>query len=87
MVSTQEAKPAPAVEAGEITNTVRFRENGYNTLYDKQLRISQAGDFKEGRLWNGRVYKYGGNGVLNRIEVYLEGRYAGNAPITDDDLK
>lgn len=80
------AAPAPAVSAEETTNAVRFRENGPNTLYDKQLRISQTGDFKSGRLYNGRIYRYGGNGVLIRIEVYMEGRYAGNAPITEEDL-
>lgn len=81
------AKAAPEVTAGESTNSMRFRENGYNTLYDKQLRISQTGEFKDGRLWNGKVYRYGGNGVLVRIEVYIEGHFAGDAPITEEDLR
>jgi antitoxin component YwqK of YwqJK toxin-antitoxin module len=82
-----EAKVAPAVGTGENTNAMRFRENGFNTLYDKQLRITQTGEYREGRLWNGRVYRYGSNGMLIRIEVYIDGRYVGNAPITDEDLK
>jgi hypothetical protein len=66
---------------------MRFRENGFNTLYDKQLRLSQTGEFKDGHLWNGKVYKYGSSGVLVRIEVYIDGRYVGNAQLTDEDLK
>lgn len=79
------AKPAPARSAEEITNAVMFRENGFNTLYDKQLRLSQQGEFKEGKLWNGKYYRYGQQGLLYRIEVYINGRFAGTAPITDED--
>lgn len=86
LTPAKESKAAPTVGSEESTNAVRFRENGFNTLYDKQLRISQTGEFKQGRLWDGRVYRYGGNGVLVRIEVYIDGRYAGDAPITDEDL-
>lgn len=79
------AKPAPTRSAEEITNAVMFRENGFNTLYDKQLRLSQQGEFKEGKLWNGKYYRYGQQGVLYRIEVYINGRFAGTAPISDED--
>lgn len=76
---------APERQADEMTNAVLFRENGYNTLYDKQLRISQQGEFNTGKLWNGKYYRYNKSGELYRIEVYIDGRYAGNAPITDED--
>lgn len=79
------AKPAPERRSDEVTNAVLFRGNGFNTLYDKQLRISQQGDFKDGRLWDGRYYRYGQQGELVRIEMYEMGRYAGNAVITDED--
>lgn len=78
---------APAVQATETTNAVVFRENGYNTLYDRQLRLSQQGEFVNGRLWDGKRYSYNSNGILNRIQVYKGGRYAGDAVITDEDLK
>lgn len=80
-----QAEPAPAVLPTERTNAVIFRENGYNTLYDKQLRITQQGEFKDGRLWDGRRYSYDANGLLARIQVYKGGRYAGDAVITDED--
>jgi len=79
------AEVAPAVAPTERTNAVVFRENGYNTLYDKQLRLSQQGEFKNGRLWEGKRYTYDGDGLLTRIQLYKGGRYLGDAVITDED--
>ncbi len=81
------AAPAPAVTPAETTNAVAFRENGFNTLYDRQLRISQQGEFVNGRLYDGKRYMYDTNGILTRIQVYKGGRYAGDAVITDEDRK
>lgn len=89
----EEVKPDPKAEAApppaptERTNAVVFRENGYNTLYDRQLRLSQQGEFKNGRLWDGKRYEYDRNGILERIRIYKQGRYLGDAVITDEDLK
>lgn len=80
-----EAAPAPAPT--ERTNAMVFRENGYNTLYDKQLRLAQQGEFKNGRLWDGKRYEYDGDGLLQRIRIYKQGRYFGDAVITEEDLK
>jgi antitoxin component YwqK of YwqJK toxin-antitoxin module len=79
------AQAAPERKQEESTNAVAFRDNGYNTLYDKQLRLSQQGEFRNGQLLNGKYYRYGKDGGLVKIEVYINGRYAGNAVITDDD--
>jgi antitoxin component YwqK of YwqJK toxin-antitoxin module len=81
------AKPAPARSTEDVTNAVVFRDNGYNTLYDKQLRITQQGDFRNGQLWRGKVYRYDKAGLLYRIEVYQDGRYAGNAVIAEEDKR
>lgn len=81
------AKPAPARTEEEVTNAVAFRPNGYNTLYDKQLRIAQQGEYRKGQLWNGKVFKYTRAGTLHRIEVYIEGRYAGTGVIPEEDKK
>ncbi|MBL7964209.1 MAG: hypothetical protein JNM31_10255 [Flavobacteriales bacterium] len=80
------AAPAPVVTQEEQPNIGVFRADGFNTLYDKQLRLSQVGEFKKGKLWKGRVYKYSSNGELKRIELYEQGRYVGNKPITAEDL-
>jgi antitoxin component YwqK of YwqJK toxin-antitoxin module len=81
------APEAPLVSGEESTNAITFRENGYNTLYDRQLRISQQGDFKAGRLWDGKRYTYDKDGILTRIQVFKSGRYMGDAVITDEDLQ
>ncbi len=80
-------KTAPPVSAEEVPNALQFRENGFNTLYDKQKRLSQVGQFKAGRLHDGRRYRYDASGRLFRIEVYQGGRHAGDAVLTDEDLR
>jgi antitoxin component YwqK of YwqJK toxin-antitoxin module len=62
-----------------------FKFNGKNTLYNKNRQVTQSGEFRDGRLWNGKWYRYNNDGLLEKIEVYREGTYIGNAPITDDD--
>lgn len=81
------APAAPAVTTSESTNAIAFRENGYNTLYDRQLRISQQGEFVNGRLYDGKRYTYDSNGILTRIQVFKGGRFAGDAVITDEDMR
>ncbi len=80
-----DAVPAPAKTTQETTNATDFRAEGYNTLYDSQHRLAQQGHYRKGRLWNGKVYKYDRNGILYKIEVFVDGRYAGKAQLTDDD--
>jgi len=79
------APVAPAVTANERPNAVAFRQNGWNTLYDQQLRLSQQGEFKNGRLWDGKRYTYNSDGLLERIQIFKAGRYMGDAVITDED--
>ncbi|MBX2981346.1 MAG: toxin-antitoxin system YwqK family antitoxin [Flavobacteriales bacterium] len=81
-----DAVAAPVKAATETTNSTDFRAEGYNTLYDNQHRLSQQGQYRKGRLWNGKVYKYDRNGILYKIEVYMDGRYVGKAQLTEDDL-
>jgi hypothetical protein len=82
-----DAPVAPAVTPEEKPNAVTFRPDGWNTLYDRELRLSQQGEFRGGRLHDGKRYLYGSDGLLTRIQVYKGGRYVGDAPITDDDRR
>ncbi len=76
-------KIAPVVKEDK-PNIAVFKSTGKNTLYNKDLQVSQSGYFKNGRLWNGRWYRYDSNGILEAIEVYKDGKLAGNAPLDEE---
>jgi antitoxin component YwqK of YwqJK toxin-antitoxin module len=80
-----DAKQAPVKAATEQPNSEFFKADGWNTLYDSQHRLAQQGNYRQGRLWEGKVYKYDRNGILRRIEMYANGRYMGKAQLTEDD--
>lgn len=80
-----DAKAAPVKAANEQTNSAVFKADGWNALYDDQHRLSQQGNFRNGRLLQGKVFKYDRNGILRKIEVYVDGRYVGKAQLTEDD--
>lgn len=58
-----------------------FNGNGQHTLYNKNRQISQKGEFKNGRLWTGKWYKYNNDGILTNIEIYQNGTYIGEGVI------
>ena len=57
--------------------------NGDHVLYNRNKQVSQKGFFKDGRLWNGKWYRYDENGILRTIEIYKDGRYVGDGVIED----
>lgn len=67
-------------------NLVEFKDTGFNTLYNRNQQITQVGEFKEGRLWNGKWHHYDSDGLLRKVEVYKEGRYIGLGVI-DEAMK
>ena len=79
------AKTAPPIARDDKPNLAEFKGNGFNTLYNKNLRISQVGEFKNGQLFNGKYYRYNHNGLTIKIEVYREGKYIGDLPIPADE--
>lgn len=81
VVLEEEVKTAPVdpnLKANEADVKVK---DGYNKLYDDQKRLVQDGEFKGGKLWNGKHYKYDKNGLLLKIEMYKEGKYVGDGQI------
>lgn len=62
-----------------------FKSTGFNTLYNQNQQITQVGDFFEGRLWNGKWHKYDENGILQKVEVYRNGRFIGYGIIDDSN--
>lgn len=61
----------------------KFNGNGENVLYNQNQQVTQVGEFKNGRLWNGKWNRYDAQGILSRIEVYKNGKYVGDGVIED----
>ncbi len=74
MPELSKIETSPAVD---VPNVGQFISTGKNTLYNRNRQVSQAGDFKDGRLWNGKWFRYDENGLLKQVEVYKEGRFIG----------
>lgn len=68
----------PNLKANEADVKVK---DGYNKLYDNEKRLVQDGEFKGGKLFNGKWYKYDKNGLLLKIEMYKNGKYVGDGQI------
>jgi antitoxin component YwqK of YwqJK toxin-antitoxin module len=62
-----------------------FKPNGFNTLYDKNGAITQVGEFIEGRLYDGKWYRYNSDGILIRVEIYKGGKYVGSGVLGEND--
>lgn len=72
----------------EKTNEAQkpFDGNGYAKLFLAGARVSKDGEFKNFRLINGKDFIYNkDNGALERIALYKEGKYVGDAPIEPSD--
>jgi antitoxin component YwqK of YwqJK toxin-antitoxin module len=52
-----------------------FKPNEYNKIYNDDKELWMEGDFKNGRLHDGRLYVYDEDGLLLKVEVYKEGVY------------
>ncbi len=66
---------APAIAGAPRTNGVKWQPNGYNKIYNEDNEIWQDGVFKEGKLWDGKVYVYDRDGILLKVKVYKSGLY------------
>lgn len=65
---------APSVGAARTKGAV-FKPNGYNKVYNENDEIWQDGDFRNGSLWNGKVYDYDSDGILLKVRVFKNGYY------------
>lgn len=74
-----DVKASPNKLEEETTNSAHhFKPNGHNILYDQNNNISQSGTFKEGRLWNGKWFKYNRDGLVLRVDIYRGGKFIGH---------
>lgn len=58
-----------------------FNPNSYNKVYNSNLELWMDGEFKNGRLHNGRLYVYDEDGLLLKVEVYKDGKYHSDGQI------
>ncbi len=65
----------------EKIEDVKILRDGYHKTYNDNKDILMDGEFIGGKLWDGKHYIYDDNGLLERIEVYKEGKYVGNGVI------
>ncbi|MDZ4824221.1 MAG: toxin-antitoxin system YwqK family antitoxin [Flavobacteriales bacterium] len=77
-------KPAPAVNTDKVNEATQFKPNGYNIMYNKLDQMTQVGQFKDGKLSDGKWYIYNSDGLLMRIEVYRKGKYLGTGVLEDE---
>jgi hypothetical protein len=57
------------------TKGATFKPNAYNKVYNQNDEIWQDGDFRNGRLWSGKVYEYDSDGILLKVKVFKNGVY------------
>ncbi len=68
-------KTATTDAALTTNNPTKEIKDGYQKLYDDQKRLVQDGEFKGGKLINGKWYKYDKNGLILKVEIYKNGKY------------
>jgi antitoxin component YwqK of YwqJK toxin-antitoxin module len=65
----------PPYVANPKTKGVRFSPNGYNKIYNDNEEIWMDGEFKNGRLWDGKVFDYDNDGILLKVRIFKNGKY------------
>lgn len=63
-------------DAGKRNPPPRFDPNGYNEIHDKNNQIWMKGEFRGGKLFNGRLYKYDSDGLFKKVEIWEGGLYS-----------
>jgi len=82
---TSDVQAETESSSDESTNAAHhFKPNGFNILYDQNKNVSQSGTFKNGRLWNGKWYKYNRDGILLRVDIYRSGKFIGHGLLEED---
>ncbi len=70
----EECVPKDKLPYGVIIKTACFTRNGYNKVYNLQGEILQDGQFKDGSLYQGKIYLYDSDGILLSVKIYVDGK-------------
>jgi antitoxin component YwqK of YwqJK toxin-antitoxin module len=49
--------------------------DGYHTLYNSCKSVAMQGQFKGGKLWEGKLFKYDSDCIVIKVEIWKEGKY------------
>lgn len=84
VVEVDKEKEKATVNTGNANNSAPFNGDGYAKLMRTDKQVSKDGIFKKFKLVKGKAYIYDNNGILQRIAVYDDGKYIGDAPLPND---
>lgn len=59
----------------------KLLKDGYHKTYNQNKDILMDGEFEKGKLWTGKHYIYDENGLLERIDVYKDGKFFGKGAL------
>jgi antitoxin component YwqK of YwqJK toxin-antitoxin module len=75
IVETNVSRETAPKIVSPITKGIKFQANGYNKVFNINDEIWQDGTFKNGQLWEGKVYEYDKDGILLKVKVFKGGVY------------
>ena len=75
IINSEANSTSPPKIKNPKTKSIKFNAFGYNKVYNDNDEIWMDGIFKNGQLWEGKVYRYDKDGILQRVLVYKEGKY------------
>jgi len=75
--ATGPASPDAKGDTNDGTAAQKLKD-GFHKTYNSNNDLEMSGEFKNGKLWNGKWYKYDSNGLLLKIEIYKDGKYFGD---------
>lgn len=71
---------SPSFNNCVVRDTNKISSNGYYKLFNENMEICIEGEFKAGKLWNGKHYHYDGDGILMKVEAWKNGKFSGYVP-------
>jgi len=84
--SDPDIEKGPAI-AGFFNNAHNSLTNNYGKTYDENKNLLMDGEFKDGRLYNGRHYIYDEFGLLEEIKVFKNGVFVGNGIFGENGIQ
>lgn len=75
LYTTSNSSVFPPKLSNPKTKGLRFVPNGYNKVYNSNDEIWMDGDFRNGQLYDGKVYDYDKDGILQKVRIFKSGKY------------